>query len=209
MRHTYYLSYSGGMDSAYVLYLLLSRGEGVLLHHTRLKNSQGRDGKEYASVQATLDWLDAQDLPGWYDYIETTLDMTQVPYFKRDIYIWAWQTGCLLSLLQYQHIKKVATGRHLNSYTDFTQPEQAAREGRMLYQQVLPLLAGREDIHITHPIGDLTKKDIIDAMPRELRALTWSCRRPTREGQRCHRCTTCRHIDMGLQGEAVEPYRFD
>lgn len=208
MSFTYYLSFSGGIDSAYVLYLLLSQGERVLVHHTRLKNRQGRDGKEYEAVGNVLQWLKDQDLPGSYDYVESAMDHTHLPHFRRDIFIWAWQTGCLLGNPAYRHIKKVATCRHLNSYTDFEGPEQAKEDARMLYHDMLPMLAGRDDIIIVQPLKDLTKKDIIEQAPEELRKLSWSCRRPTKDGKPCHQCLTCKHIDLAHKGIEAPPYEF-
>jgi 7-cyano-7-deazaguanine synthase in queuosine biosynthesis len=199
-----FLSYSGGMDSVLVLYKLLKQGNNVLVHHVRYKNAQGRSDKEYQAVKNTLEWMDKKHLRGKYRYLESSLDVTQHQQFVRDSVVWSWFTGCILSLPRYSHIKRVATGRHANSYSGFRDPQKAMENTRMAYQDVMPVLAGRS-LDLVHPIGDMTKLEIVQALPDSLRELCWSCRRPTAQGKRCHRCLTCKHIDMALRGEEVPP----
>ena len=202
-----YLSFSGGMDSVLVLYKLLKVGHNVLIHHVKYTTQQGRDEKEYQAVKDTLEWLDQKRFRGKYRYIESAVDVSQHPIFVRDSYVWGFFTGSILSLDKYAHIKRVATGRHLNSYSGFRNPVKAIEQTRTVYQEVLPLLAGRK-VELTHPIGDVTKLQIVQALPDDLRELCWSCRRPTIRGQRCHRCITCRQIDKALEGKEVPPHEW-
>lgn len=203
-----YLSFSGGMDSTLVLYKLLKLGHNVLVHHVRYTNAQGRDGKEYEAVEKTLAWLSSHPLRGRYRYLESAVDVSQHPNFVRDSYVWGFFTGSILSLDKYAHIKRVATGRHLNSYSGFRNAPKAIEQTRTIYQEVLPLLAGRP-IDLVHPIGDMTKLQIVQELPEDLRELCWSCRRPTPRGARCHRCMTCRQIDKALQGVEVAPHDWE
>ena len=68
--------------------------------------------------------------------------------------------------------------------------------------QIAGLVAGR-DIGWLWPLAEITKPQIIAALPDELLALTWSCRRP-RRGRPCGRCLTCRRLD----GERTEAARI-
>ena len=49
------------------------------------------------------------------------------------------------------------------------------------------------------PVAQLTKRELWALLPPELRAHTWSCRRPIYEGQRaiaCGRCISCKALGI-------------
>ena len=51
----------------------------------------------------------------------------------------------------------------------------------------------REQVPIIYPVKHLTKQEIWNELPEELRELTWSCRTP--KGLRaCGTCKTCKQI---------------
>ena len=49
------------------------------------------------------------------------------------------------------------------------------------------------------PVVDLTKKEIYDMLPEEVRNLTWSCRYPKQDEKSnwipCNECPTCKEIN--------------
>lgn len=202
-RSDIFLSYSGGADSAMVLYLLMKQGRNVLVNHVHYKDRRGRAKREYLATHSTIDWLRSQDLPGKVEYTEISVDVSSMEKWPRDASVWVWSTGSILSLDKYSHINEVATGRHLNAFNTGTASMEHLKETIRWYGAVLPALAGRE-ITLVHPIGHMTKYDIIHQMPPDLRSLTWSCRRPTRNGA-CGKCHTCKQIEAADNGEVVKP----
>src|SRR5690606_12086583 len=88
---------SGGVDSAYGLYLCLEAGCDVLVHHIRLKNHEGRQDVDQRATRDILDWLRAQKLPGRMTYVESGFDYGSLRYVVRDIWIWTLFTGIILS----------------------------------------------------------------------------------------------------------------
>src|SRR5690606_10814362 len=146
-----FLSYSGGLDSAFVLYLLLKKGRKVLVHHVRLTDKKGRQQNEYKAVRDTLRWLKSQNLPGDFIYKESKLDTSDHQTWPRDHFIWCWFTGCILYMERYRHINEVATGSHLNSFNTGETSLAHLKEVRTLYGLVFPLLADR-NVKFINPI---------------------------------------------------------
>jgi hypothetical protein len=178
------LNLSGGVDSTYAAWLLLTQGERLLIHHCVLRNHEHRDVQESLAVSRVLAWLTREGLNNW-DYIETRFDYGTLPYIIRDIEVIRFLSGVILRRREWRKITTVvASGIAEDPVLD--DAEKARIHG------IMEGVAGRP-VELIRPIRHMPKSEVIAAMPPELYALTWYCRRP-RKGRTCGRCKTCGHV---------------
>jgi 7-cyano-7-deazaguanine synthase in queuosine biosynthesis len=89
------------------------------------------------------------------------------------------------------HIKKVAVGRTKSDEN----PEviDRATRGNKLLELFAP------NVEKIYPVGHLSKKEIYNILPQELRDMTWSCRTPTytddKTFKECKKCKTCLELN--------------
>jgi 7-cyano-7-deazaguanine synthase in queuosine biosynthesis len=190
------LNLSGGLDSAYCLYQAMQAGEHLLVHHIRLKNHEGRQQLEHQAVRRIRAWIDQQNLPGAYTYIESGYESGTIGWIPQDVAIWAFQTGVIMSGPRYAHIDSLIVPRHQDAFVHMKDPAAGMAASDRFIQSFVSLLAKRE-VKILTPIGHLRKAEIIAAMPAELRRRCWWCRTPKRNAP-CHKCATCKSVDAAL-----------
>jgi 7-cyano-7-deazaguanine synthase in queuosine biosynthesis len=178
------LNLSGGVDSTYAAWLLLSQGERLLIHHCVLRNHERRDVKESQAVKAVLNWFSRQGFTRW-QYVETGFDYGNTRFIIPDIEVIRFITGLVLRRRSLRHITTVvASGIAEDPVLDAA--EKARIHGIME-------AAAKRPVELIRPIRHMSKADIIAAMPPELFALTWYCRRPHNGGP-CGKCRTCGHV---------------
>ena len=100
-----------------------------------------------------------------------------------DIYNFVAGTICLSA----KNIKEVAIGR-TKSDSGF---ERRAERGNKMLKILAPI------VKKIYPVGEMTKKEIYEMLPEDLRSLTWSCRRPIYKNnniEMCKKCKTCLEI---------------
>jgi len=194
--------YSGGLDSAGMLHFLLTRDDykdfGIHVHHLHLVNPENRALAERVATKAALEYFRRTGCRA-FGYSES---LHRYPAFNREI-IWdadlcAFMAGNLCNASP--EIRYVALGR---TRTDI---EQAGHDfqGRMARAQAIFTAAKALNPHPSEyifPVAHLTKRELWDALPPELRARTWSCRRPVYEdgGKRaraCGRCISCKALGI-------------
>jgi 7-cyano-7-deazaguanine synthase in queuosine biosynthesis len=181
--------YSGGLDSLGMLYKLLTDPEykdyKLHIHHIHNKNVENRDQAEAIVVPLVLKEL--KQLGFSFDYSESEIK-TQ-PYGNKFLY----DTDSINFFAGYicsvnPNIKKVAMGMQAND------ANQSLEDRR---NRANAILAAFTDVDKIYPVFDMTKREIYDMLPANLRNMFWSCRRPRYTEKNvipCGRCDTCRKL---------------
>lgn len=181
-----YLGISGGLDSAYMAYRLLSMGHPLLLHHCTYRTSQNRWPHEETAYQAVLDWLTAQGLTDWTLLTTDVSFRSSVGYWFLDYEYLFWIAGVHLRNRNRHDIKHVVVPSHAESRN--TQ----SRLFRRMYETMSR--TAERPIQAIHPMARYTRPQIIGDMPPDLVDLCWWCRTP-KDGEPCHECNTCKVVD--------------
>lgn len=188
---------SGGVDSAYGLYLCLKAGCDVLVHHIRLANHEGRQDVEQKATQDILAWLREQNLPGEMTYVESSFDYGDLEWIVLDIWVWTLYTGIILSNPKHRDRAVALTSVHADSPNgpNSNSPKEQRRVA------ILKSVCGFNP-PVFYPIAHLTKADAARACPIELLKRCWWCRYP-KNGQTCRTwrprvCHTCKRLEAVL-----------
>lgn len=200
--------YSGGLDSAAMLHLLLTKDEykafAIHVHHLHLVNLENR---ALATHAATLNALEHLRKSGCreFGYSES---LHRYPVFNQQM-LWdadlcAFMAGNICNATP--DIRYVALGR-TKTDTEHGGPEYQARLDRALgiFRAVKAL--NQAPSEFVFPVAHLTKGEIWELLPPELRAHTWSCRRPVYvEGKRAYACGQCFNCKaMGIAPPVFKP----
>jgi 7-cyano-7-deazaguanine synthase in queuosine biosynthesis len=181
--------YSGGLDSLGMIYKLLTDPEykdyKLHIHHIHNKNVENRDQAEAIVVPLVLKEL--KKLGFSFDYSESEI-RTQ-PYGNKFLY----DTDSINFFAGYicsvnPNIKKVAMGMQANDANQSLEDRRKRADA---------ILAAFTDVGKIYPVFDMTKREIYDMLPANLRNMFWSCRRPTyteKNVKPCGRCDTCRKL---------------
>jgi 7-cyano-7-deazaguanine synthase in queuosine biosynthesis len=181
--------YSGGLDSLGMIYKLLTDPEykdyGLHIHHIHNKNVENRDQAEAIVVPLVLKEL--KKLGFSFDYSESEI-RTQ-PYGNRFLY----DTDSINFFAGYicsvnPNIKKVAMGMQANDANQSLEDRRKRADA---------ILAAFTDVGKIYPVLEMSKREIYDMLPANLRNMFWSCRRPTYTEKNvvpCGRCDTCRKL---------------
>lgn len=195
------LMFSGGLDSTGALWELLKNKESKIhLHHLYLLNKEKRAEAEQKAVRNILSYISQPDQIKYsesyheypyYSYLSlvtpTKIAADQNFMFDSDIYNFIAGTICL----SLRKIKTVAIGRtKSDSSSDIN--ERAIR-GNKLLEIFAPT------VKKSYPVGHLTKGEVYNMLPRELRDMTWSCRTPINIEENtfkeCGKCKTCLELN--------------
>jgi len=185
-----YLGISGGLDSAYLAWRLLSMGHPLLLHHCTYRTTQQRWPHEETAYRAILDWLTAQGLTDW-TLLTTEVDLNGTAgYWLLDYeYLW-WVAGIHLRNRNRRDVKHLVVPSHAESRS------VRDRTFRRMYE-TLSRTAERSITPI-YPMARYDRPQIIGDMPSELVEMCWWCRSP-RDGEPCHECATCKVVDGAFE----------
>lgn len=194
-----YMGISGGLDSAYLAYRLLSMGHPLLLHHCTYRTNQNRWPHEEEAYQAVLDWLTHHGLTDWM-LITTEFSRTgSIPYWFLDYEYLFWVAGAQLrnhpKNRDRQDIKHVVVPSHYESRRTFGD-KTFDRIWKTMETTAQRKLVGLE------PMKRYNRTQILSDMPRDLIALCWWCRKP-KNGKPCHQCSTCRAVDPALKANGI------
>ena len=196
------LMFSGGLDSTGALWQLLQNKENIVhLHHLYLVNKENRAEAEQRSIRNILlyiskyykvEYSESYHKYPYYSYLSSRdngdMVLNQNFMFDSDIYNFIAATVCL----SLPSIKTVAIGR-TKSDSNSSVEERAAR-GNKLLELFVP------NIKKIYPVGHLTKHEIYNILPEELRNMTWSCRTPIYINgkliKECGKCNTCKELHI-------------
>lgn len=183
IKATTLIQFSGGIDSAFVLWwwLMNHRDEYCVVHHIDLIHLERRNKQELLAVDRVLNWLDSQGLTNYF-YIQNTFDYGNIPGVISDVEVCGFTAGIILSTRRWESISKV----FFPIYGNETIREKTRRE-------VMKLTSKRE-VECIYPLVGLEKSDVMKMMPFELLKLCWYCRSPLND-EPCHNCHTCIQVD--------------
>ncbi len=216
-RHSL-LMFSGGIDSLYTLYRLLTDTDDVVwAHHVNLINREGRHRAEAAACANVIQYCQEHLRP--FRYTESTVDHSAFELFGRDVLVVAFEAGLVIQnahvvyqrgfdrwLLGYcKEESEEVVGGVVASQTNRRSVVEACLQASA-HPVVPPKLHSQELI---------PKQQQIEAMPAELVRLAWTCRRPVWAGDEASECGTCKtcvlmapiRASLAAKGLALEPPR--
>jgi 7-cyano-7-deazaguanine synthase in queuosine biosynthesis len=185
IKPTMLIMFSGGLDSTGVLWQLIHTKQELLVHHLYLANKENRAEAEDKAVKDIINYMkkirDFTYTESYHEYPHYNGNFM----WDSDIYNFVAGTICLCL----KSIKEVAIGR---TKSDVGIEQRADRGNKILH-------AFNPDIKKVYPVGDMTKKEIYEMLPEELRNLTWSCRTPIYDKdniKKCQKCKTCVELSI-------------
>ena len=178
--------YSGGLDSLGMIYKLLTDPEyarfKLHIHHIHNKNAERRDQAEAIAVNLALAELKIMNFH--FEYSESEISVpTYRNKFMYDTDSINFFAGYLCSLNP--HIELVALGMNAG---DANQSLENRRK------RANAILAAFTPVEKTYPVLNMTKREIYDSLPDQLKNKFWSCRRPVYTENKiapCEKCDTC------------------
>jgi len=174
--------FSGGIDSTGMLWKLLNEKKALHVHHMNLRNEERRAFAEHKSVENILQLMSKNHE---FNYSEST---HQYPSYNNK-FIWDSDIVSFIAgtiCLSIPSIKFVAIGM---TATDLSNPDLSNRIVRS--NNVFKAFTEATKIY---PVKNMTKLQIYNMLPVEIRNLTWSCRTPiyvNNFAYRCNKCMTC------------------
>lgn len=188
--------WSGGLDSTGVLYKLLTESKELLhVHHIDIQNAEKRSIPEkYAVANISKIFKQIRD----FKFTTNTYEFLQFQNFitwDNDLVRFVAAQVCKDN----QEIKKVALGKCADD-------ENPAFKVRALQAMALWnacfIDTAKPAPEVIRPVEHMTKKEIWEMLPEQIRKSTWSCRTPIRADNvfsYCLKCHTCQNfIKYGL-----------
>jgi 7-cyano-7-deazaguanine synthase in queuosine biosynthesis len=180
------LMFSGGLDSTGVFYKLLKENKKLHVHHLHLVNKENRHKAENIAVKNVCEYMKKI---GNFEYSES---YHEYPCYNKnfmwdsDMYNFIAGTICL----SLKSVKEVALGMTKSDITRSV--TDRAERGTKIFESF------GTSAKKVYPLRDMTKKEVFEMLPSDLRSLTWSCRTPIYlpDGNmnRCKRCKACREL---------------
>ena len=201
------LNFSGGIDSTYLLWKLLSENKKILVHHCEIYNHENRTIPESIAVKNILNWLIDNNLKN-FKYVQTGFNYGNSFYIVKDVEVISFMSSVLLRNPKLKKIKEIAVSA--NSEDETSSPNDISSIRRLkILDAILPK---NSDVKLTYPIINMSKKNIISSMPKELFKMTWFCRTPNyfdkdnnqinshfdyekiNSWEICKKCKTCKQV---------------
>ena len=201
MKRANLVMVSGGVDSAYMLYHVLTMMNApVHAHHISMRvMGEDRWRAEDAAIRKIITKLDHMGFN--HTFSESVLDISQLPYMG-----WDTDTQLLVGA-------RVAANLDADWVTlmlgitadDLARPVIQDRVRRRvlgnlwdaLLQSIDEPKRGQINPEIVLPLRSMSKAQIVHTIPKDLLKLTWSCRRPvyTEDGPKpCGECHPCKQL---------------
>ena len=181
--------YSGGLDSLGMIYKLLTdpkyKDYKLHIHHVHNHNVEKRDRAEGIVVPLVLKELKQLG----FDFVYSETRISTPPYnnnFLHDTDTMNFFAGYICSVNP--DIVNVAMGMQAND------ANQSLEDRRVRADRIL---AAFTEVKKIYPVFDITKREIYDSLPENLRNMFWSCRRPIYSEKNiapCLKCDTCRKL---------------
>lgn len=193
-----FINLSGGIDSAYGMWLALTKGVPLVVHHCHLHNREGRVHVEAKATADVMDFMRSHGLNA-FEYIESSFDYRTLPRIIYDVELIGWITGMALRSKRLLDCKTVMVTANAE---DPSARNAQSRRGR-LRREAAEMAAYRQ-LDWWWAFRDLTKAEMVARMPAGLVDLCWWCRKPVFLGKPCHKCHSCIQMDAILsRGEAA------
>jgi 7-cyano-7-deazaguanine synthase in queuosine biosynthesis len=182
---------SGGIDSTGLLWQLLNKNEKIHVHHMNLKNRELRDAAESIAVSNILDYCKK-----FVDFTHSESTHEYPSFYNKmmwDTDIISFMSGMVCQLMPW--IKEVAIGMTKTDFNDSSINTRVERANNVFNAMC--------EATKVYPLKDMTKREVWDLMPKELQALTWSCRTPVYGANVisvCGKCKSCKELnDAGIK----------
>lgn len=180
---------SGGLDSTAMLVKLLEQtADELRVHHIRMVNREGRAGAEQAAVERIVAYCRLRYRP--FRYSESGLDFAALEAIPID-YLSIAFVACQVAI-DTPGCTRVAVAA-LARDTDIA--NRLARQRRVfetLYECYRARRLGEPRVEWVTPVYESSKDELAAALPAELAALTWSCRRPVASAGGWRPCGVCK-----------------
>jgi len=179
------LMFSGGLDSTGALWKLLQdESNKIHLHHLRLVNKENRTKAEDIAVQNIIEYINQIRSVNYSQSYHEYPSYNNAFIWDSDLYNFIAGTICM----SLKNIKSVAIGRTKSD----TGIEERANRGTKIFKLLAP------NVEKIYPVGEMTKIEIHNMLPKELRDMTWSCRTPIYMDENmikeCGKCKACREL---------------
>ena len=197
---TLLVNLSGGVDSVYATWKLLTEGHRLILHHCRIVNREGRRDVEMRAVRQTVSWLQTHRLRS-FTLIESGYDHGDMGRLIYDVELIGFLTGVALRDPSRRMIRTVVVSANAGD-ASVTAPDTSRIRRR---KEIAEVVAGRA-LTWWIPFAHMTKRQMVAEMPPDLLALCWWCRRP-RDDRPCRNCRTCREVGTLPQVQALPSRR--
>ena len=177
---------SGGLDSLYCLHQAFIENQDIHIHHLHLKNIENRAVAESIAVKNILNYYKDKH----FIYTESMHVYPVINnHFIWDLDICSFMAGTICQADP--EITHILMGLTLLD----TSKEFMNRFLRSV--DILTSFFNKEQ-KIIYPAIHMTKRQVYDALPANLRLLAWSCRRPIyiNDGPiKCGECIPCRSLN--------------
>lgn len=198
------VSFSGGLDSTYLIYDNLKKGNRVAGVYTTIKNNENKSEVERYQIRE-LDKLFSQDFPGMFELhmgTEISFSWEVRNLHLKQISIW------LLSLLYDSYdCDEVQIGAVMNddliSFLDDI--KKTWKSYSWLYDNPIPL---------TFPLSKTSKYEIVKNLPEKYKGLVVYCEDPiiikhpddnngTLEFRNCEKCQSCKRYKYDCESSGI------
>lgn len=179
--------FSGGLDSTAMLWNYVKGESELHVHHLYLVNKENRARAEDRAVKDIVDYMRSiRDFGFSESYHEYPCYNNN---FIWDSDIFSFMAGSIC--LGMKTIREVAVG--------MTASDMNGRLSARVERANKIFDAFGSGAKKVYPLMEMTKKQVWEMLPSELREMSWSCRTPLYEGEdirRCGRCRTCRELNV-------------
>lgn len=184
--------YSGGLDSVYMLHLLLTDAQysqyDIHVHHVNIHSHENRAKAESIAVEKTLKWFREN---GYREFTDGTSEFTAIRGTSvMDVTITS--DAAIDEIAKDPQIKLVAFGPTLDDIIEYNHPNHRKDYIQVAIEKFETAAAGT--VTKLRPLKDIPKVDVRKALPEGLADKFWSCRTPKYVNelpQPCGKCKTC------------------
>jgi len=195
--------FSGGIDSTAMLkHLLESTKDELVVHHISMRTLEDHWMAEDEAAVKIIEYLRAIR---YFDYSMSVIDIGRVRSWLD------WELLGFMGALQAREYQcdTIAVGRKKDGKTFATSPKIFGAQhefmqgmSESLARTNLFLMKGNVVARWDYPLWDWSSRRVVEYLGPELRALTISCRRPTRTESGWQPCGQCNQCKMYAELEA-------
>lgn len=186
-KPTTLIMFSGGLDSTGVFWKLINGSEPLHVHHLYLVNKENRAKAEDRAVRDIVSYMKSIREFGFSESYHEYPCHNGSFLWDSDIFSFVAGSMCLMM----DTIRSVAIGMTASDMRGGI----SARVERA--NRIFDAFGSKAKK--VYPLIDMTKRQVYEMIPEDLRLLSWSCRTPIykEEGiERCGRCRTCREVGL-------------
>ena len=181
------IMFSGGLDSTGVFWKLINSQKNLHVHHLYLVNKENRAEAESRAVNEIMAYMkNVKD----FGYSESYHEYPSYNgNFMWDSDIFSFMAGSICTSMK--TVREVAIG--------MTASDMRSGLSRRVERANRIFEAFGSRAKKVYPLVDMTKKQVYEMLPGELRNMSWSCRTPIYEGEdirECGTCKTCREMRL-------------